>query len=105
VYYRNRYYDPRIGRFTQQDPLGFVDGVNRYAYALNSPLNYLDPWGTMATGPSGMLRSIGSFLHSGGSFFMPNTFAEKAPGTWGDYALGGGKAVYKGKRSILSSAA
>jgi RHS repeat-associated protein len=52
IYYRSRYYDPRIGRFTQQDALGFVDGVNRYAYVMNNPINYIDPWGTMATGPS-----------------------------------------------------
>ena len=32
IYYRSRYYDPQIGRFIQQDPLGFIDGVNRYAY-------------------------------------------------------------------------
>ena len=35
-------------------------------------------------------------------FFMPNTFAEKAPGTWGDYALGGGKALYNEGKSVLS---
>jgi hypothetical protein len=30
--------------------LGFIDGVNRYAYALNSPVNFLDPTGTVGEG-------------------------------------------------------
>ncbi|MBK1707348.1 hypothetical protein CKO40_23155 [Halochromatium glycolicum] len=50
VYYRVRYYHPAIGRFTQPDPLGFIDGVNRYAYALNSPVNFIDPTGTVGEG-------------------------------------------------------
>jgi RHS repeat-associated protein len=33
----NRSYDPTIGRYTQPDPLGFVDGPSVYAYAANSP--------------------------------------------------------------------
>ena len=44
VYFRHRYYDPQIGRFTQLDPKGFIDGVNRYAYVMNSPVSYVDPW-------------------------------------------------------------
>jgi RHS repeat-associated protein len=50
IYYRARYYDPQIGRFTQRDPKGFVDGINRYAYAINSPVNFIDPWGTDSFG-------------------------------------------------------
>lgn len=46
IYYRTRYYQPQTGRFTQQDPKGFIDGINKYAYAVNSPINYSDPYGT-----------------------------------------------------------
>ncbi len=46
MYYRARYYDPTIGRFTQRDPKGYIDGINRYAYAINNPVNYTDPRGT-----------------------------------------------------------
>jgi len=46
IYYRARYYQPKTGRFTQQDPKGFIDGINKYAYAINSPVNYSDPYGT-----------------------------------------------------------
>ncbi len=45
--YRARYYDPVVGRFTQQDPLGLRGGgINLYAYATNQPLRYRDPMGT-----------------------------------------------------------
>ncbi|HEM6914157.1 TPA: RHS domain-containing protein [Providencia stuartii] len=30
-----RYYDPDIGRFTQQDPIGLLSGLNLYQYAPN----------------------------------------------------------------------
>ena len=58
IYYRARYYDPSVGRFTQRDPLGFVDGVNRYAYAMNSPVNFVDPWGTDSLGSTGVNSDI-----------------------------------------------
>jgi RHS repeat-associated protein len=41
-YLRARYYDPAIGRFITQDPIG---SLNRYAYVLNNPLLWVDPWG------------------------------------------------------------
>ncbi len=44
-YYRARYYDPAIGRFISEDPMGFAAGVNFYAYVLNSPMNFRDPSG------------------------------------------------------------
>lgn len=39
-----RYYDPKIGRFTTQDPIGLAGGMNLYAYAPN-PITWIDPWG------------------------------------------------------------
>ncbi|CNH74158.1 RHS repeat-associated core domain-containing protein [Yersinia pekkanenii] len=39
-----RYYDPEIGRFTTQDPIGLEGGMNLYAYAPN-PLTWIDPLG------------------------------------------------------------
>jgi RHS repeat-associated protein len=44
-YYRHRIYDPHTGRFTSEDPLGFVDGVNLYIYVGNNPLLFVDPTG------------------------------------------------------------
>lgn len=44
-YYRNRVLDSITGRFTSEDPLGFVDGPNRYIYVVNKPTNLVDPFG------------------------------------------------------------
>jgi RHS repeat-associated protein len=39
IYYRARFYDPSIGRFTSEDPKGFAAGINFYAYVSNNPIN------------------------------------------------------------------
>lgn len=45
-YYRTRYYDPVLGRFINEDPLGFIgSGPNFFAYALDDPINLVDPMG------------------------------------------------------------
>jgi RHS repeat-associated protein len=41
----HRHYDPSIGRYTQPDPLGFVDGPSVYGYAKGAPLILVDPEG------------------------------------------------------------
>jgi len=43
-YNRFRYYDPDVGRFTTQDPLGILASDNFYAYAPN-PILWVDPLG------------------------------------------------------------
>ncbi len=49
-YMQARYYDPVIGRFYSNDPVGFnnVHNFNRYAYANNNPYKYVDPDGKEA---------------------------------------------------------
>lgn len=39
-----RYYDPQVGRYITQDPIGLHGGFNLYAYAIN-PIAWIDPWG------------------------------------------------------------
>ena len=46
LYYRARWYDAEQGRFMSEDPIGFDGGMNFYAYAGNSPTNFVDPMGT-----------------------------------------------------------
>ncbi|WP_057831217.1 RHS repeat-associated core domain-containing protein [Colwellia sp. TT2012] len=45
-----RYYDPVIGRFYSNDPVGItnIHTFNRYAYANNNPYKYVDPTGEAA---------------------------------------------------------
>jgi RHS repeat-associated protein len=42
---RARLYDPLLGRFLSQDPLGVLAGINLYAYARSNPIARLDPSG------------------------------------------------------------
>lgn len=48
TYMQQRYYDPVIGRFYSNDPVGFTgepDTFNRYSYVANNPYKYTDPTG------------------------------------------------------------
>ena len=49
-YYRARYYNPKIGRFLQTDPVGYSAGINLYAYCSNNPINRTDPSGLFEFG-------------------------------------------------------
>ena len=45
-YVRARWYDPAVGRWTSEDPIGFAGGdTNLSRYVGNSPVNYTDPSG------------------------------------------------------------
>ncbi len=44
-FYRARYYPSDTGRFITVDPIGFIGGLNLYAYVGNNPMNWIDPFG------------------------------------------------------------
>ena len=44
-YYRARWYDPKVGRFISEDPIGFGGGINQFRYVGNNPQNLTDPSG------------------------------------------------------------
>ncbi|WP_415203103.1 RHS repeat-associated core domain-containing protein [Pseudorhodoferax sp.] len=54
-YYKARFYDPRLGRFLQTDPIGTADDLNLYAYVGNNPVNRIDPTG-LAVAQIGILK-------------------------------------------------
>ena len=45
MYYRARFYDPQLGRFISEDPIGLTGGINSFAYVSNNPQNRTDPSG------------------------------------------------------------
>ncbi len=47
-FHRARYYDPGVGRFVQEDPIGYAGGGNLYAYAGGNLLEARDPSGMMS---------------------------------------------------------
>jgi RHS repeat-associated protein len=49
MFYRARFYDPQIGRFISEDPIGFRGGINQFTYVGNDPLIYIDPYGYQGT--------------------------------------------------------
>lgn len=66
-HYRARYYNPTIGRFLSEDPLGFVgSGPNLYAYAGNDPVDFNDPFGLTPA-------SNGNFLWNWLTGYLPDT--------------------------------
>jgi RHS repeat-associated protein len=85
-YYRARYYSPRLGRFVNQDPLGFAgSGPNLYAYVFNSPTNLTDPSGLesgdldkLVPGPNGeTTRKAPQKSTRGDTFSWWGTFAKE----------------------------
>jgi hypothetical protein len=53
-----RWYDPEMGRFLSEDPVGFAGGVNFYVYVGNNPVNYRDPFGLHQVGFNGNIVLI-----------------------------------------------
>jgi RHS repeat-associated protein len=52
-FYRARYYDPAMGRFIGEDPIGFAArDANLYRYVFNSPTGFTDPTGLRSRDPA-----------------------------------------------------
>jgi RHS repeat-associated protein len=51
LYYNyHRYYDPKIGCYINQDPIGLRGGLNKYQYVLANPVGRIDPKGLQDIG-------------------------------------------------------
>jgi len=55
-YYRNRWYDPQVGRFISEDPIGLRGGINPYAYVGNNSTGFVDPKGTQRADANGFTK-------------------------------------------------
>ncbi|MEA1867816.1 MAG: RHS repeat-associated core domain-containing protein [Thermodesulfobacteriota bacterium] len=86
-YMRARYYDPEVGRFISEDPIGFGGGyVNLYVYCLNNPILYVDPLGleiwVMNRKAHGIIGRLG-----GNHAYLWDTTANNGQGA--GYGMGG----------------
>ena len=66
---RARYYNPRIMRFLNADPIGFAGGSNWYAAFNGNPLSFMDPSGYCAQGGG---SSGNSYTSVAGTAFQNN---------------------------------
>lgn len=98
TYMQQRYYDADLGRFISVDPVaarsGDVFNFNRYAYAANSPLNFVDPTGMdwCQAQVNGVNAGIGYCGDSG----APTIYGSSGQGggaNGGPYGGGGGGSI------------
>jgi len=101
TYMQQRYYDPVVGRFYSNDPVGFKASnpmmFNRFAYANNNPYKYVDPDGRVLRKPEDPIPPINDLIArvalddsgKGGSWTTSNFLKH--------YMFGGGKSVDLGE--------
>jgi RHS repeat-associated protein len=75
-YYRARYYNPKLGRFISEDPLG---GANSYLYAGNNPVSFDDPLGLYYDNPTTVTIDRGSQRSSTTCYTNPNICDPETP--------------------------
>lgn len=57
-YYGYRFYDPNLQRWVNRDPLYELGGINLYAFAINSPMNYFDTNGLSVINPNANQNAV-----------------------------------------------
>ncbi len=92
-YYRARFYDPTIGRFLSEDPIGIISinpfTSNRYAYVENNPQGYIDPLGLQSNPIDDFASNLfGSAAETLTDLFSKGHFTPPiVPGRGGQYLL------------------
>jgi len=82
-HFRHRDYDPALGRWTRQDPLGYRDGSNLYQVGTSSPVTKVDPMGLMSESTSSEEEM--SRPSPGPQDPRYETFYVSEPGGWAHY--------------------
>ena len=95
-YLQTRYYDPTVCRFISPDHPDYLDyesinGLNLYAYCLNSPVMYYDPTGHFAITTFLISLAIGTLISWGLSEIFGSQIAGGISST-----VSGGSAIYTG---------
>ncbi len=110
---RARYYDPQIGRFVSEDPIGLAGGINPTAFVQSEPVNWRDPRGTFCQLAYDVVETetsitFNNFRHEGTSCdmqspagpatsrpgdlpFLPRPGLDITPSGGGGGPLGGGR--------------
>lgn len=68
IFFGKRFYDPSVGRWITPDPLGYLEGANRYCFVQNNPVALQDPYGLFSF--SSAWDTISSSLLSAYDAFM-----------------------------------
>lgn len=92
IYFGRRYYNPTLGRWITQDPQGFEDGPNLYAYVHNNPLTEIDLYGLWSLGQAlgGLSRMAFKSLEWTGANLLPLPYVRNAIESIGRWGAGGG---------------
>ncbi|MBE0368568.1 RHS repeat domain-containing protein [Pseudoalteromonas aurantia] len=103
-YMQARYYDPVIGRFMSNDPVGYtaanpVMSFNRYMYVNNNPYKYNDPDGEFFNLALGAIGATVGAISGGVSSYV------SSGGDWGATATGAGIGAAIGATAGLTGGA
>ncbi|HEU5047678.1 MAG TPA: RHS repeat-associated core domain-containing protein [Rickettsiales bacterium] len=85
-----RTYDPTLGRYDQDDPIGLNGGINSFAYVGNNPMKGVDPSGQFvqfialcAASPACMELSAAALIFTGNAAYQ---YYENGSVNWADAA-------------------
>ncbi len=81
---RARFYDPQIGRFVSEDPIGLNGGINLYGYVNNNPQNFTDPSGQLPFFPFPSAYDPFPFNNGGELADYAHDKLKTAADYWGD---------------------